>query len=456
MQYDVDMRHAKVQMPPEEKPLETPQLVKIHDARSYTGQKVRIHGFVSAIRKQKAVQFIILRDGLDEIQLTNPVQEDPELAAVISSLTAESTIEVSGTVVLDDRIRLNGIEILLDRLTVFTKARELPIAPDSNLDARLDFRFLDLRTKRNQLMMRVQTMFQSRFRQYCLDHEFVEINSPKLMASPSESKSELFALKYFDTTAYLAQSPQFYKQMGIAAGLPGVFETGPVFRANPSFTSRHDTEFTSLDVEFPWISSHEDVMRFEEEMLTSALSAISDQFGEAINETFDAEIVVPTVPFPRVRHADAIKMVNAAGYQIPRSDGDLDPEAERILGRLVADQCGHEFVFVTDYPSSVRPFYHMRYSEDNGLTKSFDLLWKGLEVTTGAQREHRYELLLQQIADKGLAAEPLAHYTSFFKYGVPPHGGFGLGLTRILMILLGVSNVREVTFLYRGPNRLTP
>jgi aspartyl-tRNA synthetase len=257
--------------------------------------------------------------------------------------------------------------------------------------------------------------------------------------------------------AYLAQSPQFYKQMAMAAGFGKVFEIGPVFRANPSFTSRHDTEFTSVDVELSWIDSHEDVMAFEESWLAYVLGVVKETHGEQIEATFGVEVVAPALPFPRVTLEQAKEMLREAGHDsVPGPGHDLDPPSERALSAIVKERNGHEFTFVTDYPTTVRPFYHMRHPDDQTLTRSFDLLWRGIELTTGAQREHRYEQLLEQARDKNVETDSIQYYLDFFRFGAPPHGGFGFGLTRLLMQLLGQESVREVTFLYRGPNRLEP
>lgn len=430
--------------------------VPIGELRKHIGETVVVAGWADAVRKQKAVQFVILRDGLDRVQLVNNRASSPTIAEEIDALHPESVVLARGTVEANERIKLGGLEVRLEDLVTLSSAEDLPIGKDAGLEARMDWRFIDLRSDRNQVIMRVQTLIEREFRNYCLRQGMVEINSPKLMASPSESRSELFEVSYFSRKAYLAQSPQFFKQMGIAAGLPGVFETGPVFRANPSFTSRHDTEFTSLDVEIPWISSHEDVMAFEEGLIAQVLAAAQDEYGELVDRLFETRIVIPATPFPRISHADAIRAVEESGYKIPRADGDLDPEAERRLSTIIERDHGHQFVFVTDYPAVVRPFYHMRHEEAPELTKSFDLLWKGLEITTGAQREHRPGRLLSQIQEKGHRPEELQFYIDFFRYGCPPHGGFGLGLTRLLMLMLNIANVREVTYLYRGPNRLSP
>jgi aspartyl-tRNA synthetase len=243
--------------------------------------------------------------------------------------------------------------------------------------------------------------------------------------------------------------------MAQSAGFGKIFEIGDVYRADPSFTSRHATEFTSVDAEISWIDSHEDVATMQEELLQFAIQAVKDKHGDEIEELFGLDIVVPAVPFPRIPLAEAREIVKARGYDIPRTDGDLDPEGERQISAHVLETYGHEFVFITDYHPEIRAFYHMRDAE-TGLTKSYDLLYKGVEITTGAQREHRVDVLEVQAREKGLDPEHLAFYFDFFRYGAPPHGGFGMGLARVLMLLLGQESIREVTYLFRGPTRLAP
>ena len=417
-----------------------------------------MRGWVQAVRDQKRMQFLVLRDetGLAQAVLA---KEDPpsELNAAISALTAESAVTITGTVVADERVKLGGLELKVEELHVDSLAEpELPIAPDSALDKRIDWRYLDLRRPDRRLIFEVQSTVEHAMREYWRRERFIELHTPKFMGSASESGAELFKVEYFESVAYLAQSPQFYKQMAMAAGFGRVFEVGPVFRANPSFTSRHDTEFTSVDVEISWIDSHEDVMAFEEAWLAHVLAAVKEVHGEAIEATFDTEVVVPALPFPRITLAEAKELLREHGHDAPGAEHDLDPPSERALSALVKEQHGHEFAFVTDYPTTVRPFYHMRHEQDPSLTKSFDLLWRGIEITTGAQREHRHERLLAQAQDKRVEVEPIQYYLDFFRYGAPPHGGFGFGLTRLLMQLCDQDNVREVTFLYRGPHRLEP
>ena len=418
---------------------------------------VILGGWVEKLRDQKRIQFVILRDESGDVQVTYPRREEEDaLADKVSSLTNGSFVWVTGRLVHDERVKLGGLEIQLDDLEIITLADpETPIADDTSIDKRMDWRFLDLRRPEMNLVFKIQTTIEAAWRNYWVENGFVEIHSPKLMASPSDSNAELFKLEYFEGHAYLAQSPQFYKQMAMMSGLGRIFEIGPVFRADPSFTSRHATEFVSVDIEVSWIDSHEDVMAIQEQLLHTALSAVKEKHGEEILARFGVDVVVPTLPFPRSPLHEAVEIVAARGHEITRG-GDMDPEGERQIAAHVAETFGHEFVFLTDYPASVRPFYHMRSETDPTLTKSYDLIWRGTEITTGAQREHRLDVLIEQVKQKGLEPEGLQTYLDFFKYGAPTHGGFGMGLLRVLMLLLHQPNIREVGFLFRGPNRLEP
>ena len=425
------------------------------------GQKdgpVTIGGWVETLRDQKRIQFIIIRDESGSVQVTYPrPSEEDALADQVSALTHGSFVIIKGQLKHDERVKLGGIEILLEELEVVSASLpDSPIAEDTSIDKRLDWRFIDFRRPELNLMMQVQTTIEQAWREHWLANDFVEIHSPKLMASPSESHAELFKLEYFEGHAYLAQSPQFYKQMAMSAGLNRVFEIGPVFRADPSFTSRHATEFVSIDMEMSWIDSHEDVMSFQEELMVRAITAVKERHGERIKELYDIDIEVPSTPFPRIPLAEAHEIIEKRGYKVPRTDGDLDPEGERQISQYAKEELGHDFVFLTDYPKHIRPFYHMRHEDNETLTKSYDLIWKGTEITTGAQREHRIEVLEAQAKDKGLDPEGLEFYLDFFRYGVPPHGGFGMGLTRVVMLMLELPNIREASFLFRGPNRLQP
>ena len=438
--------------------------VLIKNLAALSNGTVTVSGWVDTVRDQKKVQFVVLRDESGAVQLVNPRTTDAdgavvadEPASTISALAQGSFITVTGELKHDERVKLGGIEIKLATLTVVTAAiPETPIAADSSLDKRLDWRFLDLRQPKQNLIFRIQTTFEHALRTYWIEHDFIELHTPKLMASASESRAELFEVDYFDTKAYLAQSPQFFKQMAQSAGFGKVFEVGPAFRADPSFTSRHATEFTSVDAEISWIDSHEDVMQLHEELLVAGFTAVKAKHGEEVLALFGVEVTVPTQPFPRIPLAEAKEIVKSRGYEVPRDDDDMDPEGERQIAAYVLETYGHEFVFLTDYAASIRPFYHMRPENDQTITNSYDLIFNGTEISTGAQREHRIDVLTAQAIEKGLDPEELGGYLDFFRYGVPAHGGFGMGLARVLMLMLHQASIREVTYLFRGPTRLEP
>jgi len=434
----------------------------IKDLRSKIDQTVEMKGWLQTLRDQKKIQFLILRDPTGLAQVAHWKPNDEALAEEIAKLGVESAITVTGKVVDNPVVKLNGLEIQLESLKVENAADiPLPFDPFAEtlpmIDYRQDWRYMDLRRPVNQLFFQVETTAEMAMREYWIKNGFLEIHSPKTVSAPSESGAELFTLEYFDRKAYLAQSPQFYKQMAMAAGFEKIFEIGPVFRADPSFTSRHMTEFTGVDMEISWIDSHEDVMASEEAMLQYVYARVKETHGNAIKEQFGVDLVVPTLPFPRIPMREAVEILKSRGYELPNDKkGDIDPGGEREIAAYVKEKYDHDFVFLTDWPIGVRPFYHMRKPEDPTLTRSFDLIASGLEITTGAQREHRVEVLKNQAVEKGLHFEPIQFYLDFFRYGCPPHGGYGLGLSRLMMVMLNVNNIRESVYIFRGPTRLNP
>lgn len=443
--------------------------VLIKDLAALEEGPVSVSGWVEKVRDQRYVQFVILRDESGVVQLVNgdvlrePDPENPNSEVLLSKTDAIAHLElgsfvtVTGKLEHNERVKLGGVEIQIDTIDVVSHALpETRTTPESHIDVRLDWRFLDLRRPEQNLIFRVQTTFEHALRQVWIDHDFIEIHTPKLMASASESRAELFEVEYFEGKAYLAQSPQFYKQMAQAAGFGGIFEIAPAFRADPSFTSRHATEFTSIDTEISWVDSHEDVMELHEELIVAGISAVKEKHGEAIKKAFNVDLQIPERPFPRIPLAEAKEIVKERGYEVPRQDADMDPEGERQISAYVKEKYGHDFVFLTDYHASIRPFYHMRDEETGELTKSYDLIYRGTEISTGAQREHRIEILEKQALEKGLDLKELDFYLNFFRYGIPPHGGFGMGLNRVMMLMLEQASIREVTFLFRGPTRLLP
>ena len=435
----------------------TPQLKRtfVADLHSLIGQRVKLCGFAETIRDQKRMRFIVLRDPTGKVQLTQ-AKDAAGLTAVLDVLTPESSMIVTGRVTAAPGVKLGGLEILIEGVEICGLAdARVPIAEDSGLDKWIDHRQVSLRYPSQQLVFAVQTTLEEAMRSFWKQNGFREIHSPKLMGTFSESGAEVFAVKYFGTTAFLAQSPQFYKQMAIAGGMEKVFEIGPAFRAEPSFTSRHETEFTSIDMEIGWIEDHYELMEIEERWLSHAIAAVAEEHGEDIKQLFGVEVVPPALPFPKLTFEEAREILERLGHPL-EARANLDSEGERILAEHIGEKTGHAFLFITDYPTRHRAFYHMRRDDRPDLTRGFDLLWHGMEITTGAQREHRYDRLMAQATERGYKLDALSDYLNFFRFGCPPHGGMGVGLGRILMRLLGAASIREVTLLSRTPKRLRP
>lgn len=439
----------------------------IKDVKDHVGEVVKVQGFIENFRNSKAMAFIVLKDITGKVQVTIEKEKKPELCPALDQLTGDSVITVIGNIIENDYVKMGGIEMIPDELIIESIADALPITRKeipatkkkkaverSSIDQRIDYRWIDLRTDENQLMFKVQTVLVNAMRQYLLSQNFIEIHTPKLIGAASESGADVFEVKYFDRNAYLAQSPQFYKQMAMASGFERIFEVGPVFRAEKSFTSKHTTEFSGFDLEFSYIESYRDVMKLEEQLLRAGLQAVADVYGDQIKALYGMDVIVPETPFPVVTLAELYKgLEEDFGYTVDESEkGDLTTDAERLSYDWVKKHYNHEFLFVTDYDAEKRAFYHMR--DENGVPQGYDLIWRGVEITTGAQREHRYDILKAQAAEKGLD-EDVKFYLEFFKYGCPPHGGFGLGIDRLTMLLLGL-HIKEAMFIFRGPNRLTP
>ena len=429
------------------------------DVRS--AEQIKVCGFVENIRNKSKMAFIVLKDITSKVQITVEKGENEALDNAVNQLTLDSVITVVGKAVESEYVKLGGVEIYPREIIIHSIAAPLPIDREarkgherSSIDQRIDYRWVDLRTEANQLLFKVQTVLVGAMREFLLERRFMEIHTPKLIGAASESGADVFEVKYFDRKAYLAQSPQFYKPMAMASGFERIFEVGPVFRAEKSFTSKHTTEFSGFDLEFSFIESFRDVMALQQELLTFALSKVKAAYGEDIERVFGMPLTVPTTPFPVVKLRDLYDALEKEfGYVAPEEEkGDLTTEAERLSYDWVKKHYNHEFLFVTDYSAEKRAFYHMR--DENGVPQGYDLIWRGVEITTGAQREHRYEVLKAQAQERGLE-EDVKFYLEFFKYGCPPHGGFGLGIDRLTMLLLGLT-IKDAMFLFRSPSRLTP
>ena len=336
--------------------IRTPRTL-VADLHRHVGETVSIAGWAQTLRRQRALQFVIVRDHTGAVQVTHRRDGTP-LESRLDGLSVESAVRVTGRVVANPAVTLGGLELIPDQVTVENHAEApLPIDANTGPEGRLDWRFLDVRRRpAARLVFAVQTTVEQAMRSFASAHGCTEMHTPKLMGTASESGAEVFEVGYFGRPAYLAQSPQFYKQTAIAAGIDRVFEVGPVFRAEPSFTARHAAEFTGVDVELAWIDGVEDVMDFEERMLAHVLAEVAAAHGEAIKEHFGVDVVVPEVPFPRIAMAEALRIAGQEGS----GRDDLDHAGELAVAAWARERAGHEFAFVTDFPASARPFYHLR------------------------------------------------------------------------------------------------
>ncbi|OHA88988.1 MAG: aspartate--tRNA(Asn) ligase [Candidatus Zambryskibacteria bacterium RIFCSPHIGHO2_02_FULL_43_14] len=412
-----------------------------------------IQGFVHALRIQSKIIFVIVRNlkGLTQVVVT----ADNAEFETAKGLSLESVIRVTGEMKEAPQAP-GGSEMHPEKIEVLSKANpELPIPvvvkgndEETEAPTRFDYRWLDLRKPEKTKIFKVWTEFEKGWRKYWDENNFIQLYPPVLMSTPSESGAEVFEVNYFDRKAYLAQSPQFYKQMAMAAGFEKVFMIGPVFRAEESFTTRHMTEFTGWDFEISYIENHHNVMDAEEEMIVEGFKALKEA-------QFHLEVELPSRPFPRITMLEAKKILAGLGIA-SEEEHDLSPEEERAISEYVLEEYKHEFVFIIDYHKSKSAFYHMRLEEGSDRSRRADLLYRGIEVTTLAQREHRSEILEAQVKEKGMNLEPLKDYLNFFRYGCPPHGGAGIGPARFIMKILGLPNVREATYLPRDVKRLNP
>lgn len=426
--------------------------ILIKDIKEHFGSEVVIAGFVQTIRDQGGIKFFVLRDVSGTVQIVC-LKSEKAVFEFVKELTLESVVRVTGKA-KEEKQAPGGFEVQALKIEMLSKAEpELPIPvmekanDETEITKRLDWRWLDLRKPEKLMVFKVWTELERSMREYVLVEGFIQLYTPSFMMSPSETGSEVFEVEYFDRKAYLAQSPQFYKQMAMASGFEKVFAFVPAFRAEPSFTARHMTEFTSWDFELSYVDSHYDVMQLEEHLFIKAFTDLNKNLGLSLD--------IPKAPFPKVAIADAKKMLKEAGVASEKA-GDVTDEEERKLGELIKEKTGSDFVFLIDYPQQARAFYHMRHEDNKELTKGFDLIFKGLEVTTGAQREHRLDVLKAQALERGMSLEALEDYLNFFKYGCPPHGGMALGPGRIVMKILGLSSVKDATFLPRDVRRLRP
>ncbi len=423
--------------------------------KEHIGEEISIKGSIYKIRKMKGFAFVLIRTPQSIVQgiYTEETAKDS-----IETLKEESCCIIYAKVVAEERAKM-GYELHLTNIRVLSEPKETsPIVingkqVDTSIEKLLDFRPVTLRNEKERSIFRIQNAITDGMRRFFVRHNFTEIHSPKLVSSGAEGGANIFRLDYFGKEAYLAQSPQFYKQMMVGV-YERVFEIGPVFRAEKHDTSRHLNEYTGVDFEMGYIESFEDIMQTETELLKEAMQSVKE------NCPYEISLLCVQIPeitnIPSIRFHKAKEWIAEAFCRPIRDYEDFEPEEEKLLCSLVKEKYGSDFIFVTHYPSKKRPFYSMDDPEHPEVTLSFDLLFRGMEVTTGGQRIHKYEEQYKKIMERGMNPEAFQSYLMMHKYGMPPHGGLGIGLERLTCKLLDMDNVRYASLFPRDINRLVP
>lgn len=435
----------------------------IVDAPKNIGQKITLSGWVSVRRDHGKLIFIDLKDRTGIIQVVFvPNKKNPEAQKLVETLRGEFVIEVSGTVnerpknMVNDKIPTGTVELLAEKLVILNPAQSLPIdlggeKLDMGLETLLDLRPLTLKHPKVAAIFKVQAEIVKTFHDFFSKNGFTEIQAPKIVAEATEGGSEVFPIDYFEHKAYLAQSPQFYKQIMVGV-FERVFAVGNVYRAEPHDTTRHLNEYTSLDMEMGFIKDDLDIIKFEADWLKYLVGELEKNCAAEF-ELLGAKLPKIQGDIPVITFKEAKQITEKISGK--KTDPvDLEPEEERILSEYSQKELGSEFLFVRGYPTKKRPWYTMPDSEDPEYTKSFDLLFRGVEITSGGQRIHNYDQLVQSIKSKGIDPEHFKFYLTAFQYGMPPEGGIGIGLERVTAKLLGLVNTKEATLFPRDMKRI--
>ncbi len=423
------------------------------------GKRVKVAGWVYEIKDLGGIKFLWIKDREGIVQITAPKKKvAPELFAIIPKLKAEDVVAVEGIVSFTPKAKL-GFEILPERIEVLSRARTpLPLDPagkvKAELDTRLDNRFIDLRKPEIMAIFKIRSGVFRAVREFFHREGFIEIHTPKIIATATEGGTELFPMKYFEKDAFLAQSPQLYKQIMMASGLDRVYEIAPIFRAEEHNTTRHLNEAWSIDAEMAFIENEEEVMGLLEKLVAYTIRYVRENNGKEL-EILSFELEEPKLPFRRISYTKALEILADLGKEIPWGE-DIDTEGEKMLGGYIKENYDEDLYFLYQYPSEAKPFYIMKYDKKPEISRSFDLEYRGVEITSGGQREHRHDILVEQIREKGLNPESFEFYLKAFRYGMPPHGGFGLGAERLIKQMLNLGNIREVILFPRDRKRLTP
>ena len=417
------------------------------------GETVKVTGWVHEIRDLGGIVFVLIRDKKGITQLTAPSKKlTEEMMADVRAARKETIVTLTGTVQESPKAP-NGVEIIPSNIDIINVSQlPLPLDTtekvDAEMDTRLDARFMDLRKHDVSAIFKIKNEMLHTVRNYFYDNDFTEITTPKLVASATEGGTELFPITYFEKEAFLGQSPQLYKQMMMATGLDNVFEIGQIFRAEEHDTLRHLNEALSIDAEMSF-KSHEDAMDLLEDLIQHVLSDIQNNCTKEL-EDLNHELDVPSEAFPKVTYDEVIDIVNSQDVEMNYGE-DLNRAAEKALGETMGS-----YYFITEWPTAIKPFYVMPLEDNPEKSTAFDLMYRDLELSSGAQRIHDYELLYKQIEAKDLNPDSFGKYLDAFQYGMPPHSGWGLGADRLTMVITGAKNIRETVLFPRDRRRLTP
>lgn len=425
--------------------------ILVKNIPNFIEKEIKIEGWLYRVRGLKSITFLLIRDRSGLVQC---VIENNNID--LSSLKLESVVSIVG-IVKKSNNSLNPFEILVESFEIISEAHELPIELnkkelDVNLDTILNNRAISIRHEKVNSIFKIQNIIVQSFREFLINKGFTEIFTPKIVAEGAEGGTEVFKVEYFEKTAYLAQSPQFYKQMMVGAGFERVFEVAHVYRAEQHNTSRHLNEYISMDLEIGFINDEFDIMNLEEDLIKFILKAIEVK-GKEYLKILNGNIPKIDVSIPKIELNEAIEILKKV-YGKGDLEGDLDPEGEKLICKYAKEKYGCDFIFLTNYPKRKRPMYTMPFEEQG--TRSFDLLFKGVEITTGGQRINDYNMLIKSIENKGLNPKDYESYTDIFRYGMPKHGGLAIGLERITTQLLNLENVREASLIPRDRTRITP
>jgi len=423
------------------------------------GKEVIVSGWVHDVRALGGINFIVLRDSEGIVQVTASKKDaSKEILKIVEKLHQEDVISVKGKVV-KSKIAKIGIEILPEKIEIVSKAESpLPLDPrwvtPANLDTRLEWRSLDLRRKENLAIFKIQSKLQEGMEECLKSQGFLRVWTPSILGGTSEGGSEVFKINFFDKDAFLRQDPQLHRQLLIAGGFDKVYDLGPSWRAEPSDQPTHLAEHRTIAPEFAFMMDESDMMKLEQETCVAGIKKVISDCEKEL-KIIGKEIEVPKLPFPEIRFPKIYEILEENGKNLSRVS-DLDRESEKILSNYIKEKHKHDFFFVNRFPFAAKPFYVMRVDEEPEWARSVDLMFKGLEISSGGQREHRYEKIIQQIKEKKMNATVLKWFTEVFKYGVAPHGGFSLGIERFTMKLLDLSNIKEAVLFPRYITRMLP